>query len=148
MTGVPTGTVKFKKLDPKAIIPKYETAGSAGLDLSSIIDVDIKPGEQALIPTGLAVEIPPGTELQLRPRSGLALKHMISVTNSPGTLDSDYRGPIGIILINHGYEHYYVRVGDRIAQAVLCPVIKADIRVVDELSDTNRGDGGYGSTGK
>ena len=149
MTGVQTGTVKIMKLDPDAIIPKYETEGSAGFDLSSIIECIIKPGEQALIPTGLAVEIPPGTELSLRPRSGLALKFMISVTNTPGTLDSDYRGPIGIILINHSrFKYYLVKKGDRIAQAVLSPIIVADIIEVDELSETDRGEGGYGSTGK
>lgn len=140
--------VKFKKLHKDAIIPKYQTVGSAGFDLSSIIDVKIASDCQILIPTGLACEIPLGTELQLRPRSGLAFKHMLSITNSPGTLDSDYRGPIGIILINHGIETYHVKKGDRIAQGVLCPVFHAEISEVDELSDTDRGEGGYGSTGK
>jgi dUTP pyrophosphatase len=139
--------IRFKKLDDKAIIPKYQTYGSAGFDLHSIISVNIPSDCQFLIPTGLSCEIPLGTELQLRPRSGLALKHMLSVTNSPGTLDSDYRGPIGIILINHGSETYHVSEGDRIAQAVLCPVFKVKIVEVEKLSETDRGGSGYGSTG-
>ena len=148
MTGVPTGTIKIMKVHEDAIIPKYQTEGSAGFDLHSIESVKIFPGYQKLIRIGLSVEIPPGTELQLRPRSGLALKHMLSLTNSPGTLDSDYRGEIKIILINLSRETFAVKRGDRIAQAVLCPVIKADMRVVDELSETIRGTGGHGSTGK
>ena len=148
MIGVQTGTIKIIKVHEDAIIPKYQTEGSAGFDLHSIENAKIFPGNQTLIRIGLSVEIPPGTELQLRPRSGLALKHMLSLTNSPGTLDSDYRGEIKIILINLSREAFEVKKGDRIAQAVLCPVIKADMRVVDELSETNRGTGGHGSTGK
>lgn len=148
MIGVPTGTVLIKKLHEDAIIPKYQTEGSAGFDLHSVDKAIILPGKQLLIHIGLAVEIPPGTELSLRPRSGLALKFMISVTNTPGTLDSDYRGEIKIILINHSSKAFSVNKGDRIAQAVLCPIIRADLRVVDELSETIRGIGGHGSTGK
>jgi len=148
MVAVQTGIVKFKKLHKDAIIPEYQTIGSAGFDLHSIEDGIILPGEQLLIPTGLSIEIPHGTELQIRPRSGLALNHMITLTNAPGTLDSDYRGSIGIMLINLGKKPFVYEYGDRLAQAVLCPVIRADIRVVDELSETNRGAGGYGSTGK
>lgn len=147
INGVPTGTVKIKKIHKNAIIPEYQTFGSAGFDLHSIENTTIEPNKQCLIKTGLSVEIPPGTELQLRPRSGLALKHMVSLTNSPGTLDSDYRGEIMIILINHGRERFTVRKGDRIAQAVLCPVIKANFEIVENLSETKRGIGGHGSTG-
>jgi dUTP pyrophosphatase len=140
--------VKIKKLHKDAIIPKYQTIGSAGFDLSSIIDCKLFPNQQELIPTGLSVEIPLGTELQIRPRSGLAKNSMISITNSPGTLDSDYRGPIGIILINHSPFVFEIKKGDRVAQAVLCPVYQANFEVVDELSNTDRGENGYGSTGK
>jgi len=141
-------TVKIKKLDEKAIIPEYQTKGAAGFDLCSIIDYNLKVGEMKLIPTGLAIELQEGTELQLRPRSGIAKKYKVTLINSPGTLDSDYRGPIGIMLINHGQINFNIKVGDRIAQGVLAPVYKAIFNVVDELSETNRGSGGYGSTGK
>lgn len=140
--------IKIKKLNEDAIIPKYQTAGSAGFDLHVVKGVIIQPGKQVLISTGIAVEIPENTELQLRPRSGLALKYMLSLTNSPGTLDSDYRGEIKIILINHNITAYKVMKGDRIAQAVLSPVIQGDIVEVEELNTTKRGAGGYGSTGK
>ena len=141
-------TVKIKKLDEKAIIPEYQTKGAAGFDLCSLIDYKLVIGEMKLIPTGLAVEIPEGTELQIRPRSGLAKNHRITLMNSPGTLDSDYRGPIGIMLINHGQQQFEIKAGDRIAQGVLGPVYQAVFNVVEELSETNRGAGGYGSTGK
>lgn len=147
--GVQSTIVKIKKLYKDAIIPKYQTVGSVGFDLHSIESTFILPGAQEWIKTGLAVEIPPGTELQIRPRSGLALKNMISLTNSPGTLDSDYRGEITIILINHSRDTIFkVRKGDRIAQAVLSPVIHAKLEEVDELSDSERGTSGHGSTGK
>jgi len=139
--------VKITKLDEKAIIPKYQTKGSAGFDLCSLIDYKLVIGEMKLIPTGLAVEIPEGTELQIRPRSGLAKNHRITLMNSPGTLDSDYRGPIGIMLINHGHDHFYIKAGDRIAQGVLGPVYQAVFNEVEDLSVTERGAGGYGSTG-
>jgi dUTP pyrophosphatase len=106
--------IKIKKLHESAIIPKYQTEGSAGFDLHSVEDGIIPSGKQILIPIGIAVEIPPGTELQIRPRSGLSLKHMISITNSPGTLDSDYRGPVGVILLNLGSEPFIYEKGDRI----------------------------------
>jgi len=141
-------TVKIKKLDEKAIIPEYQTKGAAGFDLCSLIDYKLVIGEMKLIPTGLAVEIPEGTELQIRPRSGLAKNHRITLMNSPGTLDSDYRGPIGIMLINHGQQQFEIKAGDRIAQGVLGPVYQAVFNVVEELSEPNRGSGGYGSTGK
>ncbi len=141
-------TVKIKKLDKKAIIPEYQTKGAAGFDLCSLIDYKLVIGEMKLIPTGLAVEIPEGTELQIRPRSGLAKNHRITLMNSPGTLDSDYRGPIGIMLINHGQQQFEIKAGDRIAQGILGPVYQAVFNEVEELSETNRGSGGYGSTGK
>jgi len=141
-------TLKIKKLDEKAKIPEYQTDGAAGFDLCSIVDYRLEVGEMKLIPTGLAVEVPEGYELQLRPRSGNAKNYQVTLMNSPGTLDSDYRGPIGILLKNHGHQPFEIKVSDRIAQGVLSTVTQANFKVVDELSETNRGSGGYGSTGK
>ena len=140
--------LKIKKLNPKAIIPAYQTKGAAGFDLHSIEDVILKPGERKLIGTGLAFEIEYGYEVQIRPRSGLAFKHGITVLNSPGTIDSDYRGEIKVLLINHSNEEFEIKKGDRIAQAIVAPVIQAEIIEVEELSETKRGEGGFGSTGK
>jgi len=140
--------IKIKKLNEDAIIPKYQTTGAAGFDLHSVEEVTITPGNQKMICIGIAVEIPLNTELQIRPRSGLAASNMLSITNSPGTLDSDYRGEIKVILINHDIKSFKVMKGDRIAQAVLSPVIQGDIIEVEELSETVRGVGGHGSTGK
>ena len=140
--------LKIKKLNPEAIIPAYQTKEAAGFDLHSIEDVVLKPGERKLIGTGLAFEIEYGYEVQIRPRSGLAFKHGITVLNSPGTIDSDYRGEIKILLINHSNEKFEIKKGDRIAQAVVAPVIQAEIVEVEELSLTERGEGGFGSTGK
>ena len=140
--------LKIKKLNPKAIIPAYQTEEAAGFDLHSIEDVVLKPNERKLISTGLAFEIEFGYEVQIRPRSGLAFKHGITVLNSPGTIDSDYRGEIKVLLINHSNEKFEIKKGDRIAQAVVAPVIQAEIVEVEELSDTTRGEGGFGSTGK
>ena len=142
--------VLIKKLDKQAIIPKYETVGSSGLDLSANINSNliIKPGEKCLIPTGLAVSIPKGYELQIRPRSGLAIKNSITVLNTPGTIDSDYRGEIKIVLINLGNEDFKVTSGSRIAQMILCPVSIAEIEEIEDLDKTDRGSGGFGSTGK
>jgi len=140
--------LKIKKLNNEAIIPAYQTKEAAGFDLHSIDDAVINPGERKLIGTGLAFEIEYGYEVQIRPRSGLAFKHGITVLNSPGTIDSDYRGEIKVLLINHGNEPYEIKKGERIAQAVIAPVIQAEIIEVDELSDTQRGAGGFGSTGK
>ena len=140
--------LKVKKLQDNAVIPQYQTKEAAGFDLHAIEDVVIKPGERKLIGTGLAFEIEFGYEVQIRPRSGLAFKHGITVLNSPGTIDSDYRGEIKVLLINHGNEPYEIKKGERIAQAVIAPVIQAEIIEVDELSDTQRGAGGFGSTGK
>ena len=142
--------VLFKRLDPKAQIPKYKTDGSSGLDLMALIEdpIKIKSQESAIIPTGISVAIPQDTEIQIRPRSGLAAKSSISVLNTPGTVDSDYRGEIKIILFNHGKEEFEVNNSDRIAQMVLMPILKIEFEEVDELPETIRGSGGFGSTGK
>ena len=140
--------LKIKKLNPEAIIPAYQTELSAGFDLHSIEDYIIKPMERKLIKTGLAFEIEPGYEVQIRPRSGLAFKHGITVLNSPGTIDADYRGEIMVLLINLGSEEFEIKKGERIAQAVIAPVVQAEFEEVDSLSETKRGKGGFGSTGK
>ncbi len=128
-------------------LPAYATAGAAGMDVLAAEDVTLAPGARHAVATGLAVAIPPGYEIQVRPRSGLALKHGISVPNTPGTIDSDYRGELKVILINHGAEAFEVRRGDRIAQLVLAPVTLASWLPVNELDETARGEGGFGSTG-
>ena len=128
-------------------LPDYATEGAAGMDVLAAEDVELKPGERWPVATGLCVAIPPGYEIQVRPRSGLALRHGISVPNTPGTIDSDYRGELKVILINHGAEPYTVRRGDRIAQLVLSPVVRASWLKVAELDETDRGEGGFGSTG-
>ena len=138
-----------KRLDPEARIPEYQTEGSAGMDLSLCGDtVTIKPGERALLPTGVAVAVPAGFEAQVRPRSGLAIKHGITLPNSPGTIDSDYRGEIKVIVANIGSEPVTFKNGDRIAQMVIAPVVTASVEEVDELPSTERGEGGFGSTGR
>ena len=141
--------ILIKRLSKEVSLPKYETSGSSGMDLSANInsDVNIEPGNSAIIPTGLAISIPKGFEVQIRPRSGLAAKQKISVLNTPGTIDADYRGEIKVILINLNNKTFEVQKGLRIAQMVVCPVIKAQIQEVDELNDTVRGKGGFGSTG-
>lgn len=133
-----------------AVVPSYETIGSAGADIRAFLEesVTIKPFERAMIPTGLKFEIPLGYEMQIRPRSGLAAKSGITVLNTPGTIDSDYRGEVKIILINLGKDDFIVNNGDRIAQAVIAPVTQGKFTVVNELSSTSRGEGGFGSTGK
>ena len=128
-------------------LPAYATGGAAGMDVVSAEDVTIAPGARHAVATGLAVAIPPGYEIQVRPRSGLALKHGISVPNTPGTIDSDYRGEVKVILVNHGAEAFAIARGDRIAQLVLAPVTRAAWEEVEELDDTARGSGGFGSTG-
>ena len=142
--------VLVKKLDPKVQLPSYKTKGSSGMDLMAFIKNPIKiaPNTSALIPTGISVAIPNDVEIQIRPRSGLAIKSSISVLNTPGTIDSDYRGELKIILFNHSNEEFVVKNNDRIAQMVLMPVLKADFEEVDDLPDTLRGSGGFGSTGK
>jgi dUTP pyrophosphatase len=128
-------------------LPRYATDGAAGMDVLSAEEVTLAPGERHAVATGLAVAIPPGYEIQVRPRSGLALKHGIGVPNTPGTIDSDYRGELKVILINHGVEPFPIHRGDRIAQLVLAPVTLAEWDEVDELDETTRGAGGFGSTG-
>lgn len=137
----------FKKTHVDAIIPSYAHSGDAGMDLHSICDKEIPPSEVALIGTGLSVQLPDNTEAQVRPKSGLALKNAITVLNTPGTVDEGYRGEIGVILINHGKETYHVTKGQKIAQLVIKPTLSVDIEVQEELSDSQRGDGGFGSTG-
>ena len=141
--------ILIKKLSKNVILPKYETEDSSGLDLAANIDGQIKipPGKSKIIPTGLAVAIPKNFEIQIRPRSGLAAKSQISVLNTPGTIDADYRGEIKVILINLSDKVFVVEKGLRIAQMVLCPVIKATLKEVTELENTERGSGGFGSTG-
>lgn len=128
-------------------LPAYATDGAAGMDVLSAEDVTLAPGGRHAVATGLSVAIPPGYEIQVRPRSGLALKHGISVPNAPGTIDSDYRGELKVILINHGADAFDIRRGDRVAQLVLAPVVQLSWLKVDELDETLRGDGGFGSTG-
>ena len=142
--------VLVKKLNPKVELPKYKTEGSSGMDLMALIEnpIKIKPQNSALIPTGLSIAIPEDTEVQIRPRSGLAAKSSISILNTPGTIDSDYRGEIKIILFNHGKEEFTVNNNDRIAQMILMPVLKAEFEEVEELPKTIRGSEGFGSTGK
>jgi len=128
-------------------LPLYATDGAAGMDVLSAEDVTLAPGMRHAVATGLALAIPPGYEIQVRPRSGLALKHGVSVPNTPGTIDSDYRGELKVIMINFGAEPFEIRRGDRVAQLVLAPVTRALWAVVDELDETERGAGGFGSTG-
>ena len=128
-------------------LPAYATDGAAGMDVLAAEDVTLAPGDRYAVATGLALAIPPGFEIQVRPRSGLALKHGITLLNTPGTIDSDYRGELKVILINLGGEAFEVRRGDRIAQLVLAPVTRAAWLKVDELDETQRGEGGFGSTG-
>ena len=139
--------ILIKRLSKEISLPKYETSGSSGMDLSANVNTNIDPGKTAIIPTGLALSIPKGFEVQIRPRSGLAAKQQISVLNTPGTIDADYRGEIKVILINLGHHSFKVEKGLRIAQMVLCPIVKAQLKEVDELNDTKRGKGGFGSTG-
>ncbi|ABB31825.1 deoxyuridine 5'-triphosphate nucleotidohydrolase Dut [Geobacter metallireducens RCH3] len=131
-------------------LPCYMTVHAAGMDLCAdlVDDLVLNPGERKLVPTGLAIALPDGFEAQIRPRSGLALKHGIALVNSPGTIDPDYRGEIGVILINHGSEPFVVRRGERIAQMVFAPFARAELVEVDELDETARGEGGFGHTGR
>jgi len=142
--------ILVKKFDKNIKLPTYETSGSSGMDLVAYIKnkITIKPGKTAIISTGIAIAIPKNYEIQIRPRSGLAAKKGISVLNTPGTVDSDYRGEIKIILINLSEESFVVKSGDRVAQMMLCPVIKAKLKEVKNLPKTIRNRGGFGSTGK
>lgn len=143
-----TTRVQVQRLRPEAIIPRYQTADAAGMDLHAVEALTIAPGAAVAVDTGLAVAIPRGCEGQVRPRSGNALKHSVTVVNAPGTIDSDYRGPLKVLLINHGREPFVIEVGHRIAQLVIAPVIQAELVEVDALSETERGAGGFGSTGR
>lgn len=139
--------LKVKRINKEAKMPEYAHAGDAGLDLFSVDDLMILPGESKLIKTGIQIELPKGTEAQIRPRSGLALKNQITVLNTPGTIDEGYRGEIGVILINHGKQEFHVEKGMKIAQMVVKPVFTVTIKEIEELTDTTRGEGGFGSTG-
>lgn len=151
MTAAPT--LRFLRLadNPDLPLPEYATPGAAGFDFRACVPADapvtIPPGGRALISTGFAVAAPPGWELQVRPRSGLAVKHGVTVVNAPGTVDSDYRGTVGVCLINHGAEPFTVNRGDRIAQGIVAPVAQAAMVEVENLDETTRGAGGFGSTG-
>jgi dUTP pyrophosphatase len=139
--------IKIKLGSELAKLPEYKTIGASGMDVSSIENVRLLNKEVKAISTGLYFDIPAGYEIQVRPRSGLALNKQITVLNTPGTIDCDYRGELKVILMNLGTHHFDIEVGDRIAQIVVCPVIRADLEVVNELSPTVRSDGGFGSTG-
>ena len=141
--------ILIKRLSKNISLPKYETDGSSGMDLAANIDdkIEIAPGKSAVIPTGLSVSIPKNFEIQIRPRSGLAAKNQISVLNTPGTIDADYRGEIKVILINLSNTAFIIEKGLRIAQMVVCPIIKATLKEVESLEETKRGLGGFGSTG-
>ena len=134
-------------LDENVSLPQYETAGASGVDLRASHDITIPPNETRLVKTGIRVTVPRGFELQVRSRSGLSLKHSVFVLNGVGTVDADYRGEVGVILHNAGFEDFVIETGDRIAQGVICPVIQADFVQVEVLSETKRGTGGFGSTG-
>lgn len=142
--------VLIKKLDPLVKLPEYKTSGASGLDLMAFIKepIEIKPKTSSLIPTGLSVAFSKNYEIQIRPRSGLAAKKNITVLNTPGTIDSDYRGEIKVIIYNHGDENFLVNNGDRIAQMILAPVVKMELEEVNNLPESIRGKGGFGSTGK
>ena len=142
--------VLIKKLDPEIKLPEYKTDGASGMDLVAFIkeSLTIKPRTSSLIPTGISVAFSENYEIQIRPRSGLAAKNNISVLNTPGTIDSDYRGEIKIIIYNHGNNDFIVNNGDRIAQMILAPVVKMELEETNDLPETNRGIGGFGSTGK
>ena len=140
-------TVAFTRVHPDAILPAYAHQGDAGMDVRSVADLVIAPGKRTLVPTGLVMLLPPGYEAQVRPRSGLALKHGVTVLNTPGTIDSGYRGEVGVILANFGDSDFAVGKGDKIAQIVIAPVTQPDIVESDTVDSTDRGAGGFGSTG-
>lgn len=142
--------VKLRRLRPTAHLPRYMTEHAAGVDLHACLEEPfvLEPGERALVPTGIAVEIAPGYEAQVRPRSGLALRHGVSLVNAPGTIDADYRGEVGVIVINHGKEAFTIEDGERIAQMVFARVERVEFVEVEELSETGRGTGGFGHTGQ
>lgn len=140
-------TLKVKRLNDRARLPEFAHVGDAGMDLFATDATIVFPGDRALIATGIQIQLPPGTEAQIRPRSGLALRHGVTVLNTPGTIDEGYRGEIGVILINHSKEPFYVVTGAKIAQMVIKPVVRVAIDEVDELDAADRGENGFGSTG-
>ena len=140
-------TVRFKRVHPDASLPAYAHPGDAGMDVRSVEDVELAPGARALVHTGLVMMLPPGWEAQVRPRSGLALKHGVTVLNAPGTIDAGYRGEVGVVLANLGDAAFHVGKGDRIAQIVVAPVTTAGIEEAEVVDETDRGSGGFGSTG-
>ena len=142
--------VLIKKLNPAVKLPEYKTSGASGMDLTAFLDksINVKSKTSSLIPTGISVAFLEDYEIQIRPRSGLAAKNNVSVLNTPGTIDSDYRGEIKVIIYNHGNDNFIINNGDRIAQMVLSPIIKMDLEEVKDLPKTIRGEGGFGSTGK
>ena len=147
---IQAGILKVQRLRPDASVPRYATDGAAGLDLAAAIDepLTLPAGQRVAVPTGLAIALPPSHEGQVRPRSGLAAKHGVTVLNAPGTIDEDYRGEVRVLLVNHGTEDFVIRPGDRIAQLVVAPVTRVEVAEVAELSETERGSGGFGSTGR
>ena len=140
-------TLRFKRIHPDAVLPAYAHPSDAGMDVRSVADLVIPAGGRALVPTGLVAITPPMYEIQVRPRSGLALKHGVTVLNTPGTIDSGYRGEIGVILANFGDREFSVSKGDKVAQLVFAPVVQPEIEETDTIDDTDRGAGGFGSTG-
>ena len=142
--------VLIKKLNPSVQLPIYKTSGASGMDLMACIEkaINIEPGKSCLVSTGLSVAFPKGYEIQIRPRSGLAAKNNISILNTPGTIDSDYRGELKIILFNHGNKRFVINKNDRVAQMVLTPISKMELEEINELPESIRGEGGFGSTGK
>ena len=142
--------VFIKKLNPSVQLPSYKTSGASGMDLMAFIEepIELKPGTSCLVPTGLSLAFSKEYEIQIRPRSGLAAKNNISILNTPGTIDSDYRGELKIILFNHGSQNFMIKNNDRVAQMVLVPIIKMELEETNELPKTIRGEGGFGSTGK
>ena len=141
-------TLRFKRIHPEAVLPVYAHPSDAGMDVRSVADLVIPAGGHALVTTGLVAIIPPMYEIQVRPRSGLALKHGVTVLNTPGTIDSGYRGEIGVILANFGDKDFSVSKGDKVAQLVFAPVVQPEIEETDTIDETDRGAGGFGSTGK
>jgi len=139
--------LKIKLLSPDAQLPRYAHPDDSGMDLTSVADVTIAPGARTLVPTGIAIELPPGTEAQIRPRSGLALRHGITVLNTPATIDEGYRGELQIILTNHGDANFHVTKGMRVAQMVICPVLRPEIVIAESFTETSRSTSGFGSTG-
>jgi dUTP pyrophosphatase len=146
-----TVTIEIRRVGqrgPPLDLPRYESDGAAGLDLRADETFALAPGERRLVPTGLAVAIPPGYEGQVRPRSGLAARHGVGMVNAPGTIDSDYRGEVAVVLVNHGQAEVAFSRGDRIAQLVIAPVVRVELELVEALAETGRGGGGFGSTGR